>query len=99
MSSIQSPVVIEIDYSSRTFDQLKETIAPKHSKLIFDYPTVYIVNDENKNKYSVYVGETTDIIRRTNQHLSDDIKNDRDNLNNLKHRKCLSLGITISINL
>ena len=28
MSSIQSPVVIEIDYSSRTFDQLKETIAP-----------------------------------------------------------------------
>ena len=29
MSNIQSPVVIEIDYSSRTFDQLKETIAPK----------------------------------------------------------------------
>jgi len=47
MSNIQSPVVIEIDYSNRTFDQLKETIAPKHSKLIFDYPTVYIVNDEN----------------------------------------------------
>ena len=38
MSNIQSPVVIEIDYSNRTFDQLKETIAPKHSKLIFDYP-------------------------------------------------------------
>ena len=53
MSNIQSPVVIEIDYSNRTFDQLKETIAPKHSKLIFDYPTVYIVNDEKKNKYSV----------------------------------------------
>ena len=96
MSNIQSPVVIEIDYSSRTFNQLKETIAPKHSKLIFDYPTVYIVNDENKNKYSVYVGETTDIIRRTNQHLLDDIKKD---LNNLKPLKCLLLGITISINL
>ena len=29
MSNIQSPVVIEIDYSNRTFDQLKETIAPE----------------------------------------------------------------------
>lgn len=102
MSKIQSPVVLEIDYSSRTFDQLKETIAPKHSKLIFDYPTVYIVNDETKNKYSVYVGETTDIIRRTNQHLSDDIKKDREDWRQFeqsKHQKCLSLGITISINL
>ena len=87
MSDIQSPVVIEIDYSNRTFDQLKETIAPKHSKLIFDYPTVYIVNDENKNKYSVYVGETTDIIRRTNQHLSDDIKKDREDWRQFEQSK------------
>lgn len=87
MSNIQSPVVIEIDYSNRTFDQLKETIAPKHSKLIFDYPTVYIVNDENKNKYSVYVGETTDIIRRTNQHLSDDIKKDREDWRQFEQSK------------
>jgi len=47
MSNIQSPVVIEIDYSNRTFDQLKETIAPKHSKLIFDYPNVLLTRGVN----------------------------------------------------
>ena len=48
MTKIQPPVVLEIDYSSRTFNQIKDSVEPKHSKLIFDYPTVYIVNDENK---------------------------------------------------
>ena len=87
MSKIQPPVVLEIDYSSRTFNQIKDSVEPKYSKLIFDYPTVYIVNDENKNKYSVYVGETTDIIRRTNQHLSDDIKKNREDWRQFEQSK------------
>ena len=87
MSKIQPPVVLEIDYSSRTFNQIKDSVESKHSKLIFDYPTVYIVNDENKNKYSVYVGETTDIIRRTNQHLSDDIKKNREDWRQFEQSK------------
>lgn len=41
-------------------------------KYILDYPTVYIVNDEKKEKYDVYVGETSDIYRRTLQHINQD---------------------------
>jgi len=41
---------------------------------LFDYPVVYIVNDNKNDQFSVYVGETADIIRRTSQHLTDDIK-------------------------
>ncbi|WP_323743846.1 GIY-YIG nuclease family protein [Streptococcus sp. Marseille-Q5986] len=32
---------------------------------------LYIVNDKKSDGYSVYVGETTDIVRRTNQHLGE----------------------------
>ena len=93
MTKIQPPVVLEIDYSSRTFNQIKDSVESKHSKLIFDYPTVYIVNDENKNKYSVYVGETTDIIRRTNQHLSDDIKKNREDWRQFKQSKASKMFV------
>src|SRR5699024_3658117 len=36
------------------------------------YPTVYIANDKYRGKYSVYVGETTDIYRRTIEHMEID---------------------------
>lgn len=78
MVKIKSPIVREIEYSSNSLVNLKSQLkSSKHKndiKFLFDYPVVYIVNDEKKNQFSVYIGETTDIIRRTSQHLIDDIK-------------------------
>ena len=78
MVKIQSPIVREIDYTSNSLVKLKNQLKFNENKndlkFLFDYPVVYIVNDEKKNRFSVYIGETTDIIRRTSQHLIDDIK-------------------------
>ena len=78
MVKIKSPIVREIEYSSSSLvnlkSQLKSSEHKNDIKFLFDYPVVYIVNDEKKNRFSVYIGETTDIIRRTSQHLIDDIK-------------------------
>ena len=78
MVKIQSPIVREIDYTSNSLVKLKNQLSLNENKndlkFLFDYPVVYIVNDEKKNRFSVYIGETTDIIRRTSQHLIDDIK-------------------------
>lgn len=40
----------------------------KNRRIIKDYPTVYIHNWKDNDKYEVYVGETNDIIKRTLQH-------------------------------
>ena len=78
MIKVKSPIVREIEYTSDSLvnlkNQLKLNERKNDIKYLFDYPVVYIVNDGNNNQFSVYVGETTDIIRRTSQHLIDDIK-------------------------
>ena len=78
MVKIKSPIVREIEYSNNSLvnlkSQLKSSEHKNDMKLLFDYPVVYIVNDNKNDQFSVYVGETADIIRRTSQHLIDDIK-------------------------
>ena len=78
MANIKSPIIREIEYSNNALVDLKNQFNfsghKNEIKFLFDYPVVYIVNDEKNNQFSVYVGETTDIIRRTSQHLIDDIK-------------------------
>ena len=78
MVKIKSPIVREIKYSSSSLVNLKSQLKSSENKndikFLFDYPVVYIVNDEKNNQFSVYVGETANIIRRTSQHLTDDIK-------------------------
>jgi uncharacterized protein len=54
--------------------------SPRLNKYVLDYPTVYVVyadkNSESKQspEYTVYVGETNDIVHRTAQHLNIDSK-------------------------
>ena len=78
MVKIKSPIVREIEYSSSSLVNLKSQLKSSENKndikFLFDYPVVYIVNDEKNNQFSVYVGETANIIRRTSQHLTDDTK-------------------------
>lgn len=77
MTSRQRPQIREIDYNEDSLRELIEELSdlpPKASqrKLLYDYPTVYIVHDDHDDMYDVYVGETSDISRRTIQHLRQD---------------------------
>ena len=67
-------LISEFPYNEQGLDELQE-IDPttNKGKLVRRYPTVYVVKDKGKSRsYSVYVGETNNIVHRTSQHLHDD---------------------------
>lgn len=76
MTKIPRSLVQEINFDLNGIEQLKNKVINKSlktSELILDYPTVYIVNNNHKkDKYNIYVGETSDIVTRTTQHLTVD---------------------------
>lgn len=82
-----SPIIGKVNYNSFSVKAIKELdFSEKDEQLILDYPTVYIIDDkisDKKHDYNVYVGETTDINRRTKQHLNDDIRNGREDFKKL----------------
>ena len=77
MERIASPVIYELKYENK-MEPHYEGVQEKDEKLIFNYPTVYIVHHPEKEKFCVYIGETTDIRRRTEQHLKQGSKKRKD---------------------
>ncbi|GHP13914.1 hypothetical protein YK48G_13390 [Lentilactobacillus fungorum] len=77
MSDIGYPIIEKVKYDSHAASNLEDMIAGdklKH-KLLVEYPTVYVICSPIKSGgYKVYVGETNDIERRTEQHLNEDPK-------------------------
>lgn len=73
MVKISKPVIHEIDYTVdglKKFSESAVNFKKKSRKYLLDYPTVYIINNEaRENTYNVYIGETSNIKARTNQHL------------------------------
>ncbi|MEK1476343.1 DUF2075 domain-containing protein [Limosilactobacillus fermentum] len=75
----QAPMIKEYPYNNQGLKELEEGESREESKIISRYPTVYVVNDKKKKKiFSVYVGETNNIAKRTAQHLHDDPKSRED---------------------
>lgn len=73
LSIIRKPIIETIYFEKDSINQFKRNYQTnENKKYILDYPTVYIVSDESKQKYDVYVGETSDIYRRTIQHMVQD---------------------------
>lgn len=70
--NLPSPIIHEISFSKSEIANLEKTLADEKKKFLVTYPTVYVVNDRPSEKYHVYIGETTDIKRRTIEHLSSD---------------------------
>lgn len=74
-----APMIKEYPYNNQGLKELEEGESREERKIISRYPTVYVVNDKKKKKiYSVYVGETNNIAKRTAQHLHDDPKSRED---------------------
>lgn len=71
--NLPSPIIHEIPFSKSEIANIESTLSDeKKKKFLVTYPTVYVVNDQLSEKYNVYIGETTDIKRRTIEHLSND---------------------------
>lgn len=78
LKKISTPIICEIPYSNNAIGEFEKNFEHnENSKYLLRYPTIYIVNDKVKpDKYSVYVGETNNIKRRTAEHLQDDVRED-----------------------
>lgn len=79
------PYVEEIRFSRSSLDSFideqRSSATPdsdRRATKLLDYPTVYVVHHETSERFSVYIGETTDIRSRTIQHLETDIGNRED---------------------
>lgn len=70
---IASPIVFEVSYKKDFYEELINKVPEDQREYIDTFPTIYIIHDKDKSKYSAYVGETTNIRNRTYQHLNDDI--------------------------
>lgn len=81
-NNISKPIVEEINYNNNSLLDFKNHLddSSEESDILFRYPTIYIVNNQTEqtkkkpSSFSVYVGETNDIKRRTNEHLQIDAK-------------------------
>lgn len=101
---VTEPLIREIDYNSKSLENVEKNLTVtgdnEDSKILFRYPTIYIVNEKNstsKNKhptFSIYVGETNDIKRRTAEHLQIDANNDPfwEKIKNSKDSKMFLIG-------
>lgn len=74
--SIPNPIIKEVTYSPKSLQELRvnRDLSDKSAQYIFSYPTVYIIDQGDKQAFSVYVGETSNILSRTQQHLLEDVK-------------------------
>lgn len=78
---LPDPIIKKFEYSEKGLNEIKDLDENKpNGKLLLRYPTVYVVNDKKQKakqvntQYSVYVGETNNIVQRTTQHLHEDPK-------------------------
>lgn len=66
------PIICSVKCSETEIEKFKENMKRKPKgmrKIILNYPTVYLYMIEERGKYDIYVGETTDIIRRSFEHF------------------------------
>lgn len=75
--SIPLPTVINLPYKKYTPNDFNTYLIEKNfnesdHSLLLEYPTVYVVHDRKGEQYDIYIGETSNILNRTNQHIDTD---------------------------
>lgn len=72
------PMIHELDYNHQSIEKFREEMTNEagiREKFFLNYPTVYIISDKHKKQqFSIYIGESTNIHRRTVEHLTRDPK-------------------------
>jgi len=64
-------LIRNFNYSKEGLESFQKDLSTYEKRLMLDYPTVYMVNNQQGQKRRVYVGEANNILKRTNDHLSD----------------------------
>lgn len=103
--NVKDPLIFETAYRRDTAAHLDEEIEKRYpgkyheQELLTEYPTVYIIDNQGKQSnykedYTVYVGETIDIQRRTLEHLDADpeTRQDWEELRNAKNAHMFVIG-------
>ncbi len=77
---IKKPIIRVIeDTETALYEFENQTLMGEDEKIqdiIINYPTVYIHNWPETDKYEVYVGESNNIFKRTREHYNNRIKNE-----------------------
>ena len=97
MTKLPNPIIHEISYTEdglKKFNDSTVNFSKRDREYLIDYPTVYVINNETKkDTYNVYVGETSNIKVRTNQHLNNNaINKEIDKLPNSKSNLMYIIG-------
>lgn len=73
MEKVPEPIITDpIRFTKQGLAQAdahETSLTDSNKEFILEYPVVYIVYDNSKKGYHVYVGETNDIEQRTQEHL------------------------------
>lgn len=73
MEKVPEPIITDpIRFTKQELAQAdahETSLTDSNKEFILEYPVVYIVYDNSKKGYHVYVGETNDIEQRTQEHL------------------------------
>ncbi|WP_220729392.1 DUF2075 domain-containing protein [Apilactobacillus zhangqiuensis] len=102
-SNIAKPIIKKYDYTINSDikqEILKQNNTKEEHELITRFPTVYIVIDKIRGKkkkfgqFKAYVGETNNIVRRTEEHLNSESEDRTDwtELNNSKDAKIIVIA-------
>lgn len=92
MNEKYTPIIKYYNYNVNTKNEI---IKSDNNKFIVRYPTVYIIIDKTKkDKFKAYVGETNNIIRRTEEHLKNESseRTDWTKLNNSKNAELIVIA-------
>lgn len=78
LKKLSKPIIYKVNYSREDAQNLDDKIRKngnikgEEQKYLIDYPTVYVIASEKSKLYTVYVGETNNIKRRTLEHIDVD---------------------------
>ena len=78
--NITKPIIRKIKDNETALAEFEKEIKTNEAEdtkdIIMNFPTVYIHNWPETNKYDVYVGESNNIFARTRQHYQSRIKHE-----------------------
>lgn len=77
-SDVKKPIIKKISDNERALsefeNEIMKNVDDNTKDIIMNFPTVYIHNWPETDKYEVYVGESNNIFKRTREHYSSQIK-------------------------
>lgn len=95
MKRLDKPIIYHVPFSKKGIEELRNLKGQNERKLLLQFPTVYLIySSRDIKEVSAYVGETSDIQRRTIEHLDEDplTREDWLDLSNQSNSRMIVIG-------